>query len=129
MGGTGADLIGFRSPSALEGRKTHNSAHGNAGFRHFKLITPALGPGRLGEGPASWVPPFGSERLFGVERGGSTSTSVLPPLSIDGEFGEAVSECERLKTSSSRRSARFFLIWVKTGARRGETVKVVGWWM
>ena len=54
---------------------------------------------------------------------------VLTPLSIDGEFGEAVSECERLKTSSSRRSARFFLIWVKTGARRGETVKVVGWWM
>ena len=69
MGGTGADLIGFRSPSALEGRKTHNSAHVNAGFRHFKLILPALGPEKLGEGAAFNVPPFGSERLFGVERG------------------------------------------------------------
>ena len=54
---------------------------------------------------------------------------ALTPLSIDGEFGEAVSECEHLKTSSSRQSACFFLIWVKTGASRGETVKVVGWWM
>ena len=54
---------------------------------------------------------------------------VLTPLSIDGEFGEAVSECERLKTSSSRQSACFLCSRVETGARRGETVKVVGWWM
>ena len=36
----------------------HAAAHGNAGFRHFKLIPPALGPGGLREGPNSCVPPF-----------------------------------------------------------------------
>ena len=36
---------------------------------------------------------------------GEEVLKVLTPLSIDGEFGEALSECERLKTSSSHRSS------------------------
>ena len=80
----------------------------------------------LGLGTVGGLPMLGQRVGLGLR---GEEVVVLTPLSIDGEFGEAVSECERLKTSSSRRSARFFLIWVKTGARRGETVKVVGWWM
>ena len=37
--------------------------------------------------------------------------------------------CEQSIWLSSRRNARFFFWGVKTVARRGETVKVVGWWM
>ena len=43
---------------------------------------------------------------------------VLAPLSIDGEFGEALSECERLKTSSSHRSSHRAVFGAFQGSAR-----------
>ena len=48
------------------------------------------------------------------------------PLSIDGEFGEAVSECEDLKMSFSHLCSHQSVLEVETGARAVGTTKAVG---
>ena len=63
---------------------------------------------------------LGLEGWFGVERG---RRGTLTPLSIDGEFGEALSECERLKTSSSHRSSHLAVFGAFSGQRENGPIE------
>ena len=63
---------------------------------------------------------LGLEGWSGVESGRRVT---LTPLSIDGEFGEALSECGRLKTSSSHRSSHRAVFGAFSGKRENGPIE------